>query len=195
MRKILLWVILLLFIGVIFLYWFSKSPIIQRRIYPLRHKEEILEFSRQYDLDPHLIMGIIWVESKFIPEATSNKNAKGLMQIVPNTGKWIADQIGVEEYKDESLYDPETNIRFGCWYFAYLLEFFDGDEDLALASNNGGMGNVMKWLKDIRYSDDGRHLKRIQFKETSDYLERVENAYKQYKNYIKFDWKEMPYDA
>jgi len=107
------------------------------------------------------------------------------MQIVPNTGKWIADQIGVEEYKDESLYDPETNIRFGCWYFAYLLEFFDGDEDLALASYNGGMGNVMKWLKDSRYSDDGRHLKRIPFKETSDYLERVENAYKQYKKLYK----------
>lgn len=181
MRKIIVWVILLIFIGIIFLYWFLKSPIIQKKIYPLKHKEEILKFSRQYDLDPHLIMGIIWVESKFIPEATSSKNAKGLMQIVPDTGKWIADQIGVEGYKEESLYDPEINIRFGCWYFAYLLEFFGGDVDLALASYNGGMGNVMKWLKDSRYSDDGKHLKRIPFKETSDYLEKVEDAYKQYK--------------
>ena len=65
MRKIIIWVILLIFIGIIFLYWFLKSPIIQK-IYPLKHKE-ILKFSRQYDLDPHLIMGIIWVESKFIP--------------------------------------------------------------------------------------------------------------------------------
>ena len=76
MRKIIIWVILLIFIGIIFLYWFLKSPIIQKKIYPLKHKEEILKFSRQYDLDPHLIMGIIWVESKFIPEATSSKNPK-----------------------------------------------------------------------------------------------------------------------
>ncbi|HZJ57097.1 MAG TPA: lytic transglycosylase domain-containing protein [Clostridia bacterium] len=181
MKKILYWVVLLFLIGIVFIYWFLKSPIMQKRIYPLKYEEEILEFSRQYDLDPHLVMGIIWVESKFVPEATSNKDAKGLMQIIPNTGKWIADQIGMDEYDEESLYDPETNIRFGCWYFAYLLGLFDGDVELALASYNGGMGNVKKWLKDDRYSDDGRHLKSIPFKETRDYLERVDDASKQYK--------------
>ena len=65
----------------------------------------------------------------------------------------------ISHYDDDMLYDPKTNIMFGCWYLAYLLRVFDGDVELALASYNGGMGNVIKWLKDDRYSDDGKTLK------------------------------------
>ncbi len=180
-RKLLPWSVVLFFIGVVFLIWFIQSAYIQRRIYPLKYKNEVVRFSKEYDLDPHLVMGVIWVESKFKPEATSNKGARGLMQIIPRTGQWIADQVGVSEYDDEMLYDPETNIMFGCWYLAYLLRVFDNDVQLALASYNGGMGNVMKWLKDDRYSDDGRHLKAIPFKETRDYLQRVLDVQNQYK--------------
>lgn len=180
-RKLLLWLILLFCLGIAFAYWFINSTYLQKRIYPLKYKEEILRFSKQYQLDPHLVMGIIWVESKFEPEATSNKNARGLMQIIPNTGKWIAEQVGFSGYDDKVLYDPDINIEFGCWYFSYLLDVFDGDIHLALASYNGGMGNVMKWLKDSRYSDDGKNLKDIPFNETRDYIERVMDAHKRYK--------------
>lgn len=180
-RRLSFWLVLLFLGGVIFLYWFLNSDYLQRKIYPLEYKEEIMEFSKEYDLDPHMIMSIIWVESKFKPEATSNKGARGLMQIIPRTGQWIAEQVGDNDYDEEKLYDPETNIRFGCWYFGYLLKVFDKDTDLALASYNGGMGNVMKWLKDSRYSDDGKQLKDIPFKETKDYLERVEDAYERYR--------------
>lgn len=182
MRKILLWLFIIFLIGIIFLYWFYHSPIVQRRIYPLSHREEIIKYSNESHIDPHLVMGIIWVESKFEPGALSSKDAKGLMQILPDTGAWIAKQIGMEDYREENLYDPKTNIMLGCWYFSYLTEVFNGDEDLALAAYNGGMGNVRKWLKDDRYTDDGKHLKEIPFKETSDYLDRVKEAYQKYKN-------------
>lgn len=184
-RKILPWLILGFFIAIILLNWFIQSPYVQRKFYPLKYKNEIIRFSLEYELDPYLVMSIIWVESKFKPDARSGKNARGLMQIIPRTGQWIADQIGLSLYEDDMLYDPKTNIMFGCWYLAYLLKVFDGDVELALASYNGGMGNVMKWLKDDRYSDDGKTLKNIPIKETSDYIERVQKAYRQYKKLYK----------
>lgn len=181
-QKFLYWFILLLVTGIIFLYLFFQSTYMQKKVYPLRYEDQIIRYSEESGLDPHLVMGIIWAESKFNPNATSNKDAKGLMQIIPRTGSWIAGQVGISQYDDEMLYDPETNIMFGCWYFAYLLKVFDGDTELALASYNGGMGNVMKWLKDNRYSDNGKQLKDIPFKETSDYLERVMEARERYIN-------------
>ncbi len=180
-RKLMPWLIMILIVGSTFIYWFLQSPYIQKMIYPLEYREEILAFSKEYGLDPHMVMGIIWVESKFRPEATSGKEAMGLMQIIPDTGKWIAGKLEVEGYGQEDLYDPETNIRFGCWYFSYLLKVFEGDVELALASYNGGMGNVAKWLKDSRYSLDGKRLHNIPFKETDDYLKRVMDAYRRYK--------------
>ncbi|HZJ82831.1 MAG TPA: lytic transglycosylase domain-containing protein [Clostridia bacterium] len=179
-RKILLWLILFIIAGMS-LYWFSQSSYMKRRTYPLEYKEDIVRYSKEYDLDPHLIMGMVWVESKFNPEATSPKNAKGLMQIIPSTGQWIAEQLGQDDYEEGLLYDPETNIKFGTWYFAYLLRVFDGNIEVAIASYNGGMGNVMKWLKDPRYSDDGEHLKDIPFNETRNYLERVLETREWYK--------------
>ncbi|NLI60427.1 MAG: lytic transglycosylase domain-containing protein [Clostridiales bacterium] len=186
MRRVFLWLILIFFIGVICLNWFIQSSYVQKRIYPLKYKNEVIKFSKEYKLDPHLVMGIIWVESKFKPDATSNRDARGLMQIIPRTGEWIADQVGLSPYDDGMLYDPEINIRFGCWYFAYLLKVFNEDIELALASYNGGMGNVMKWLNDNRYSEDGKHLKNIPFKETSDYLKRVMEAQEKYKELYEF---------
>ncbi|NLJ41106.1 MAG: lytic transglycosylase domain-containing protein [Clostridiales bacterium] len=180
-RRLLGWLLLLVIAGIAFFYWLTQSAFIQRRIYPLKYREEIINFSKENNLDPYLTMGIIWVESKFKPEATSHKGAKGLMQIVPPTGEWIANEMGIKEYDHEMLYDPQTNIMFGCWYFAYLLKVFDGDISLALISYNGGMGNVIKWLKDPQYSEDGKHLKDVPFDETRKYLKRVIDAQKQYK--------------
>ena len=92
-RKFLPWLILGFFIGLLLLTWFIQSPYVQRKIYPLKYKNEVIRYSLEYDLDPHLVMSIIWVESKFKSDATSNKNARGLMQIIPRTGQWIAEQV------------------------------------------------------------------------------------------------------
>lgn len=172
--------LILIFIAIGVFYWFSESQYIKKRTYPLEFKEDIVKYSGDYNLDPHLVMSIIWVESKFKPDATSSKDAKGLMQIIPSTGQWIAEQLEEPDYKEESLYDPEVNIKFGCWYFEYLLRVFDDDLELAIVSYNGGMGNVMKWLEDSRYSDDGKNLKDIPFNEAKNYLERVLDTYEEY---------------
>jgi len=156
-------------------------PGYREKYIPFDTKEKILRYSLQYDLDPHLVMAVIWVESRFEPTATSRKDARGLMQIIPDTGQWISKQIGIEDYNDESLYDPDINVNMGCWYLNYLLEVFEGKTDLALAAYNGGMGNVTKWLKDKRYSKDGSRLDLIPFEETRQYVDKVMKAYEKYK--------------
>jgi len=173
--------IFILIILAAILFAVMQSSWFQKKIYFLRYEQNIYKYSSQYDLDPHLVMAVIWVESKFEPKARSMKDARGLMQIIPSTGQWIAKEINIEAYNDEFLYDPDINIRMGCWYLSYLLEFFEGDIDLTLAAYNGGMGNVMKWLKDERYSKDGRNLDVIPFEETRKYVDKVIKTYKQYK--------------
>lgn len=167
--RILLVVILMLFILCLVL----TSNWIQRRMYPLRYKELVVRYAGEYQLDPYLVCAVIWVESKFDSRATSHRGARGLMQIIPATGQWVAKKLGIQEYDDDSLYNPAINIRIGCWYLDNLRKQFNGNMDLALAAYNGGSGNVEKWLKDPRYSKDGKGLDDIPFKETKDFVARV----------------------
>jgi len=154
---------------------------VQRRMYPLKYEDIILQYAREYRLDPYLVCAVIWVESKFDDAATSHKGARGLMQVIPSTGQWAAEKLGIEGYNDDSLYDPAVNIRIGCWYLDRLRNHFQGDLNLALAAYNGGSGNVEKWLQDPRYSKDGKGLDNIPFKETRDFVARVWSAYDKYK--------------
>ena len=111
-------------------------------------------------------------ESDFRPDVVSNMGAIGLMQILPDTGEWLGQRLGLV-VTPEDLYDPVLNIRLGSSFLRYLIQLFDGEESVAIAAYNGGQGNVTKWLKEKDYSDDGRTLKEIPFAETRHYVERV----------------------
>lgn len=153
---------------------------IKKYIYPCKYADLISEFSSEYDLDPYLVLAIIKTESNFNANAESNKGAKGLMQIMDSTGKWISENLGSEYYDPNILFEPEVNIKFGCWYLKNLLQEFD-DLSLALAAYNGGSGNVTKWLKNPEYSSDGENLTYIPFKETKKYVDKVNTRYNIYK--------------
>ena len=157
-----------------------------KRFYPLKYKSYIIKYTAEYELDPYLISAIIKVESSYNPRAESKKSAKGLMQITPSTGKWVAEKLNITEFNDEMLYDPEQNIRIGCWYINNLIEEFGSPKDennlvLILAAYNGGRGNVNKWLSDKEHSKTGKYLDDIPFKETRDYIKKVKYNYKIYK--------------
>ncbi len=156
-------------------------------MYPLEHREYISKYSDKYNIDPFLVASIIRVESKFDEEAKSHKGATGLMQITPSTGKWIADIMGINDYKEEMLYEPETNISFGCWYVNNLKAQFNGNIKLALAAYNGGSGNVTKWLANKEYSSDGLNLDKIPFRETEQYVYRVLKDYKIYRKLYDYE--------
>ena len=160
-------------------------------MYPLDYKEYIDKYARENNIDPYLIASVINVESRFNKEAISPKGAKGLMQIIPSTGKWAAEELEIEAYEDNDLYNPDINIKIGSWYLKKLDKEFTGNQDLVLAAYNGGSGNVRKWLKNEEYSSDGINLEKIPFKETENYLKKVENNYEIYRKIYKdIDFKD-----
>ena len=153
--------------------------------YPIGYGSLIVKYSKEYNIDPYLVASIINVESKYDKYAISSKEARGLMQIGPQTGQWASEEIGIEGYNEDLLFDPDTNIKIGTWYIDRLFKEFDGKLDLVLAAYNAGSGNVSKWLLDEDICKDGVNLNKIPFKETEDYLVRVKDSYKVYSKVYK----------
>jgi len=173
--------VLLIYIAVL------NIPRVLKLIYPLEHKEVIIKYGKLYKIDPPLLAALIKTESNFNTEAESSKGAKGLMQITPSTGEWIASTTGMEDFSEEMLFDPEVNIKLGSWYIEYLTDYYKGSFDLVFAAYNGGSGNVDKWLKNKNYSLDGRNLDIIPFSETENFVKKLRKYYPIYKKIYKWD--------
>ena len=131
-------------------------------LYPFRYREEIDRWASAYSIDHYLVAAVIRTESHSHTRAISSVGAIGLMQIMPATGEWIADNIGVDGFTTGDLHDPETNIRLGIWYLRYLIDRF-GRVDTALAAYNAGPGNVERW------QEEGGET----FPETAEYVRKV----------------------
>ncbi|WP_125152620.1 lytic transglycosylase domain-containing protein [Clostridium rectalis] len=168
----------IIFILIILIF---SIPFIIKKTYPLTYFDIVKIESKKYNLDPYLINAIIKTESNFNIKALSCKQAYGLMQITPDTGKWISEQMKLKDFSLEKMYDPEYNISMGCWYINNLKKEFDDNIDLVLAAYNGGRGNVQKWLNDNNHSKDGKNLHYIPFKETDKYVKKVKFNYSIYK--------------
>lgn len=160
--------------------YFGGRVIVKDYLFPFKHKEIITEYSERYNIDPYMVLAVIKAESKFNPGAESHKGAVGLMQITGDTAQWIAEQMGLNDYSQEKLYEEEYNIKMGCWYLNNLREEF-GNMDTVIAAYNAGRGRVNQWLNDSQYSKDGKTLEYIPFKETKKYVDRVNTYYKIYK--------------
>lgn len=160
-------------------------------IFPIGYKDYINKYSLKNDIDPFLVAALINVESKYNKEALSPKNARGLMQIGEQTGIWGSEVLGIQEFDEDALFNPEINISIGTWYLKQLKGEFNNSLGLVLAAYNAGSGNVNKWLQDKRYSNDGMELDQIPFKETEEYLQKVEINYNIYKLIYK-DYLEKP---
>jgi soluble lytic murein transglycosylase len=166
------------------LIWQHKRII--SSFYPLKYNDLIIKYSSEYGLDPYLVSALINVESHYNPKAQSHKDAKGLMQVTPQTGKWAAQSLSIDRFDDTMLFNPEINIKIGCWYLYNLSREFDispsnTDYVVLLAAYNGGSGNVRKWLGNREYSMTGTELDKIPFKETDRYVRMVLINYKIYR--------------
>lgn len=157
-----------------------------RALFPLNYKSSIEQYASEYNIDPPLVAAVIRTESNFNPSAESQMGARGLMQITPQTGKWIAEKLEIVNYRDDMLYDPDINVRLGCWYINYLNDYYGNDFQLIFAAYNGGIGNVDKWLKDKKLSQSGRSLDVIPYPETENFIGRVDRFYKIYKKLYKW---------
>ena len=148
-------------------------------VYPMEYTELIRSRAAAEGLEPAYVAAVILAESSYDPQAVSSVNAQGLMQIMPETGAWIAGKFD-ETYVEGCLFDPETNIRYGCWYLGYLLRRYDGDKTCSTAAYHSGQGTVDGWLKDPEYSTDGRTLNIIGGPRANTYVGRVLEYYEKY---------------
>ncbi|MFX0548826.1 lytic transglycosylase domain-containing protein [Hathewaya histolytica] len=174
-------IITIIIISLITVAIYINKKQIQKNLYPITYLGSVLENSKKYDLDPYLVLAVIKTESSFKPDAVSSQDARGLMQITPSTGKWISTKMGIKSFEESDLYDPQTNIKMGCWYLDNLSKEFNGNQMVYLAAYNGGRGNVSKWLKNSQYSRDGKNLEVIPFKETDEYVKKIKVNYEMYK--------------
>jgi soluble lytic murein transglycosylase len=139
---------------------------------PLRHEDIIRQQAEDKDLDAALIAAVIYEESRF-RDRTSPAGAKGLMQIVPGTARFIASRSGGTAFELRDLGTPQVNIAYGSWYLRYLLERYDGDVELAVAAYNAGARNVDRWVEDAGGVDEFEPNEHIGYPETRAYVAGV----------------------
>lgn len=148
---------------------------------PLSDAAVIREQASDKHLDPALIAGVIYAETKFDPR-TSSAGALGLMQILPTTADYIAHLSGGFRFTTSDLATPKINVAYGSWYLRYLLDHYEGNEMEAVAAYNGGLANVDAWVAKAR--EEGRQLTTadIPFPETQAYVRRVLHAQAEYRS-------------
>ena len=148
--------------------------------YPMTYAPEIRAAATEFSLDPAYVASVVLAESSFDAEAVSSVGAIGLMQIMPDTGEWIAGKLEDEPFDVQRLYQPEVNLRYGCWYLRFLLDRYDGDMYTASTAYHQGQGRVDQWLEDPEYSEDGRTLTAISSAVTDTYVNRIMESYANY---------------
>lgn len=159
-----------------FAYSFGPSMLF-KALYPLEYEDAITESASSHGVDPYLVAAVIRSESSWDVNAASSKGAQGLMQLMPQTAADMVEKglVDGSRYSSDNLLDPETNIEFGCAYLSYLLSYFNGTTEKAIAAYNAGLGNVDSWTQ-----DEGLLHNAITFPETQAYLVRVTMARTRY---------------
>lgn len=153
----------------------ASSTIAPPLQYPAGFQSLICQAAAENGVDPLWLQAIIWQESKYNPAAQSGAAARGLMQFIPDTAEAIAAAAGITGLTVEKLYEPETSIRLGAYYWSKLMAEFKSPE-LALAAYNGGPANVRRWKDKWPGSDNEFFVSEIGFTETKRYVQAVFEA-------------------
>lgn len=154
-----------------------KQPAYWQALYPFPFVNYIENWSQQRQMNPMLVTALIRQESRFEPDIKSSVGAVGLMQVMPETGAFIANNIKVKEYK---LSDPETSIQFGTWYLDHTHLEYNNNSMLAVASYNAGPGAVAGWLGKAKSQDPDEFVEAIPYPETYGYVKAVLGNYWNY---------------
>ena len=159
---------------------YGRAPLaFWQQSYPRPYSTTVKAAAAEFNVDPLLIWAVMREESRYDPEALSYVGARGLMQVMPSTQVWIAEQLG-EDISPGDAYTPEASIRMGAWFLRFLSDYFEEDLELVIASYNGGAGSVDSWLADPLVANRDDLLRWIGFGETREYLTRVSLSYRTY---------------
>ncbi|MCX8065106.1 MAG: transglycosylase SLT domain-containing protein [Candidatus Hydrogenedentes bacterium] len=150
-------------------------------MFPLPYFEVLTDISRRYGVDPFLIWSIMRQESTYRTDVISSSDARGLLQVLPSTARWVVEKKMVKVEKDPVLWRvPEHNIEIGVAYFKYLLERFDGNVIYAISAYNAGPGKITQWLSNRKFSDLEDFIENIPYMETRNYVKKVLGNYSAY---------------
>src|SRR3954452_15379587 len=179
-RRLRVAVALLTLAGVVLLI--GVNPLkhaVQEITLPLKHEDVIRQQSQKKGLDPALVAAVIYQESKF-SDQTSAAGARGLMQITPDTARFIAKKSGGIRFTMQDLGTPQINIAYGTWYLRWLLDRYDGRKTLAIAAYNAGFVHVDDWVRAAGGPDAFDPTTDIPYPETRNYVHQVLERRKDY---------------
>src|SRR3954453_16615740 len=149
---------------------------------PLRHDDIIRQQAAEKRVDAALIAAVIYEESKF-RDQTSHAGARGLMQITPETARFIAHLSGGYRFDQGDLATPQINISYGTYYLRYLIKHYGGNETLAVAAYNAGLTNVDRWVRQAGGAESFDPASDIPFPETRGYVDGVHKRREDYRSH------------
>jgi soluble lytic murein transglycosylase len=149
----------------------DRDPRVWRLAYPRAYPESVEVHAAAFGVEPELVWAVMRQESAFSPVAVSTSNAQGLMQVIPSTWAWLAE---LQREPAGDPFDPDDNVRYGAYYLRWLIDHFDGDLELAIASYNRGQGYIGRLFGgDVVDGDKDELYRHIDALETREYLQRV----------------------
>jgi soluble lytic murein transglycosylase len=149
----------------------DRDPRVWRLAYPRAYPESVEGHATAFGVEPALVWAVMRQESAFSPVAVSSSNAQGLMQVIPSTWTWLAE---LQRESAGDPFDPDDNVRYGAYYLRWLIDHFDGDLELAIASYNRGQGYIGRlFAGDLVAGDKDELYRHIDALETREYLQRV----------------------
>jgi soluble lytic murein transglycosylase len=149
----------------------TRQDIDLEQRYPTPFRDIVLARSQEIGLDPAYVYGLIRQESRFVFDARSSVGASGLMQLMPNTARWVARKLALE-YKPEHIVDPTLNVKLGTGYLKMVLEDFGGSQAMAAAAYNAGPSRPRRWREGATV-EPAVWAENIPFNETRDYVKKV----------------------
>ncbi len=150
----------------------TKAVIDLEQRFPMPYRDAVVKRSREINLDPAYVYGLIRQESRFIMDARSHVGASGLMQVMPATAKWTAKKIGLANFTPDQITDRDTNIAIGTGYLKLVLDDFGGSMPLAAAAYNAGPGRPRAW-RNGPTMEAAIWAENVPFTETRDYVKKV----------------------
>src|SRR3989338_3581012 len=141
--------------------------------YPHAYPQAIKHAYEKSQLPRGVIEGMMREESQFRDRVVSTAGAIGLMQLMPGTAKMVANQIGLSGFTTQNIYEPQTNLILGSWFFKDLLTRYQGSYPLAIMAYNAGPGNVDSWKKSLGQLSLEEFIEEVPFNETRGYVKRV----------------------
>lgn len=164
---------------------FTLPPRMVEALYPRPYRPAVQKSAREWGMHEDMIYGLMRQESMFREVAESHSGALGLMQIMPKTGSWLAQRMGIKEY---NLTDPETSIRLGTRFFADLMRQSEQDFRWASIAYNGGPGSMRKWKRQYYRGDFNYFLEVLPVEESRNYVRKT------YENYLHYHVARILYD-